>query len=216
MSAPPEDAKIYHITHVENLAPIATRGELLCDRRIVGEGGPAQIIGMSGIKRRRIEELNVTCHSGTKVGDYVPFYFCPRSVMLYVIYMANHPELTYRGGQAPIVHLEADLRAVVRWADDNGRRWGFSLSNAGAYYTEFRSRSEDLDQLDWAAIAATDFRPTEVKERKQAEFLLYDTFPLELVERVGVHSDRVRAQANAALATFASPPPVEVRRDWYF
>lgn len=216
MSAPPTSAKIYHITHVENLARIVARGELLCDRRIVEEGGPAQVIGMSEIKRRRIEELLVTCYPDTKVGDYVPFYFCPRSVMLYVIHRANHPELTYRGGQGPIVHLEADLRAAICWADDNAGRWVFSLSNAGARYSEFRSGAEDLEQLDWAAIAAIDFRPPEIKERKQAEFLLHNTFPLELVERVGVHSDLVRAQARAALAALASPPQVEVRRDWYF
>jgi hypothetical protein len=216
MSEPPADAKIYHITHVENLARIRARGELLCDRRVVAEGGPAQVIGMSEIKRRRIEELGVTCHPGTKVGDYVPFYFCPRSVMLYVIHMANHPALTYRGGQGPIVHLEADLRAAIRWAEENDRRWAFSLSNAGAYYTEFRSREEQLDQLEWAGIAATDFRPPEIKERKQAEFLMHDTFPLELVELVAVHSETVRTQASDALATLASPPPVQVRRDWYF
>ena len=71
---------------------------------------------MSGIKRRRLEDLEVYCHPGTKVGDYVPFYFCPRSVMLFVIHRANHPELTYREGQGPIVHLEADLPSVIQRA----------------------------------------------------------------------------------------------------
>jgi hypothetical protein len=54
--------------------------------------------------------------------DCVPFYFCPRSIMLYILYQANDPELTYRGGQGPIVHLEADLRASVAWADQNKKR----------------------------------------------------------------------------------------------
>ncbi len=49
------------------------------------------------VSRRR--RLPVPCHPGTWVGDYVPFYFCPRSVMLYVISRKNHPSLTYRGGQ---------------------------------------------------------------------------------------------------------------------
>jgi hypothetical protein len=101
MSAPPARPKLYHITHVDNLQPIAAAGELVCDAAILAGGGPAQAIGMSAIKRRRLEELEVACHPGTKVGDYVPFYFCPRSVMLYVIHCANHPELTYHGGQEP-------------------------------------------------------------------------------------------------------------------
>ena len=33
--------------------------------------------------------------------------------MLYVIHCANHPELAYRGGQQPIIHLEADLHQHI-------------------------------------------------------------------------------------------------------
>ena len=44
-----------------------------------------------------------------------------------------------------------------------------------------------LHELDWDAIASTDFRDPNVKERKQAEFLVYGFFPFDLVERIGVH-----------------------------
>jgi hypothetical protein len=124
--------------------------------------------------------------------------------------------LHYRGGQGPIVHLEADLHRVIDWADSNNRRWAFTLSNAGAYSTEFRSRIEELDQLDWNAIALTDFRAAEVKERKQAEFLVHDTFPFVLVDRIGVYSSAIRTRAVAALADGAHRPPVEVHPEWYF
>ena len=216
MTPPPARPKIYHITHVDNLARIAAAGELLSDRRILEAAGPGQAIGMSGIKRRRLDELEVSCHPDTKVGDYVPFYFCPRSIMLYVIYKANHPELTYRGGQEPIVHLEADLHEAIRWAEERGREWAFSLSNAGAYYTEFRSQAAHLDQLNWEAIAARDFRAPEIKEGKQAEFLMHEGFPLDLIERVGVHSDAIAGRALRAFGSRARKPTIEVRQDWYF
>jgi len=207
---------VYHITHVGNLGQIVGAGELLSDRRILEQGGPGQAIGMSTIKKRRLEELHVSCHPSTKVGDYVPFYFCPRSIMLYVIYKANHPELAYRDGQEPIVHLEADLHKAIRWAEEQDRRWAFSLSNAGAYYTEFRSQAAQLDQLNWEAIAATDFRAPEIKEGKQAEFLMHEGFPLDLIERVGVHSDGLAMRALRAFGSRARKPTVEVRREWYF
>jgi len=216
MTTPPARPKLYHITHVDNLSDIVADGGLLSDAAMIARGSPRRAIGMSGIKRRRVEELGVDGHPGTKVGDYVPFYFCSRSVMLFVIHCANHPELTYRDGQGPIVHLEADLRAVVQWAEDSGTRWAFSLSNAGAYYAEFRSRLDELDQLDWPANAATDFRPAEVKERKQAEFLFHGRFPLELVERIGVLSADIQARAATALPGTRRRPAIEVRWEWYF
>jgi hypothetical protein len=136
--------------------------------------------------------------------------------MLFVIHCANHPELSYRGGQDPILHLEADLDEVVRWADANGTHWAFSLSNAGARYTEFRSRPEQLDELNWPAIAARDFRDAQIKEAKQAEFLVHGRFPLHLVERIGVRSARVHAQAAAATAGATHRPSIEVRPEWYY
>lgn len=215
MTSPPAWPRLYHITHVDNLASIIADGRLLSDGAMIARGGPTQAIGMSGIKRRRVEKLEVTCYPGTKVGDYVPFYFCPRSVMLYVIYCANHPELTYRDGQEPIVHLEADLHTVVRWAEENGRRWAFSLSNAGACYTEFRSRFDDLDQLDWQAISATDFRDPDVKEKKQAEFLVHGDFPFMLIERIGVRTQGIRMRVMQALGERRGPQ-IEVLPQWYF
>ena len=216
MSPPPRQPKVYHITHVDNLPAIVDVGSLVCDREMTRRGGPAQAVGMSEIKRRRVEQLAVDCHPGTMVGDYVPFYFCPRSVMLYVIHMANHRELAYRGGQGPIVHLEADLHRAVEWADTDGRPWAFSLSNAGARYAEFRRQTNDLDELDWQAIAARNFREQEVKEAKQAEFLVHEAFPFELFARIGVRSHDVAERVTSAVAGLAHRPAVEVRADWYY
>ena len=216
MSPPPRRPKVYHITHVDNLPAIVAESHLVSDREMIHRGGPEQTIGMSSIKRRRVDVLHVDCHPRTRVGDYVPFYFCPRSVMLYVIHMANHPELAYRGGQGPIVHLEADLHRVIAWADDENRPWAFSLSNAGSYYAEFRSRVNDLDELDWEAIRNRDFRDPEVKEAKQAEFLVHGTFPFWLFDRLGVRSRGMVGRAEAALQGLDPSPAVELRAQWYY
>ena len=109
---PPAAPKIYHIVHVDRLASIASDGFLWSDAELQQRARPGTVIGMSTIKQRRLTNP-VNCRPELTVGDCVPFYFCPRSVMLYVISMANHPELSYRGGQGPIVHLEADLHETV-------------------------------------------------------------------------------------------------------
>jgi hypothetical protein len=182
---------------------------------MIARGGPVAGIGMSNIKQRRLR-LPVSCHAGHYVGDFVPFYFCPRSIMLFVIHCANNPDLGYRGGQGPIVHLEADLGMVVAWAQKNNQRWAFTLSNAGATYAEFRSSLNDLGHVDWSAVAATDFRSASVKEGKQAEFLLHGFFPWNLVSRIGVFSSVIAAQARAAIQATAHQPTISVLPSWYF
>lgn len=212
---PPARPKIYHIAHVDRLPSIIGDGALWCDRRIVARAGGGTTIGMGTIKQRRLT-LPVHPHPRTYVGDYVPFYFCPRSIMLYVIHCANNPELAYQGGQQPIVHLEADLHRVVAWAGAEGRRWAFSLSNAGATYTQFRASVAELSEVNWDAVAARDFRPADIKEGKQAEFLVHDTFPWHLVDRIGVYGQSIGQQVHIAMQGAAHRPMVEIRRDWYY
>jgi hypothetical protein len=164
-SVPPTNPKIYHITHLENLPQIAD-SVLWSDAERIHRGLNCTIVGMSEIKRRRLEELDLDCHPGTKVGEYVPFYLCPRSIMLFLLHRGNHVDVTYRGGQRPILHLEADLRMVAEWADADGRRWAFSNGNAGARYTTFYADLDQLGVLDWKAIGENDWRDPIVKERK--------------------------------------------------
>lgn len=210
----PDQPKIYHIVHVDNLASICGDSCLWSDSVMV-QRQSGTVIGMGSIKQRRLA-LPVSCHPQTFVGEYVPFYFCPRSIMLFVIHCANHPELAYRGGQQPIIHLEADLNQVVQWAEANGRRWAFSLSNAGAVYTQFRSELAQLDEINWDAVAARDFRSADVKEAKQAEFLVQQSFPWHLVERIGVHSQGIAQRVYAAMNGAGHRPSVEIRREWYY
>jgi hypothetical protein len=215
VTAPPASPKIFHITHVDNLPSIVAAGKLRSDASMITRGGPQAAIGMSTIKKRRLS-LPVTCHTNDHVGDYVPFYFCPRSIMLFVIHCANHPDLTYRGGQAPIVHLQADLHQVIAWAEQRDRRWAFSLENASAGYASFRATTSELDQIDWSAVASTDFKARAVKEAKQAEFLVHRSFPWKLVEEVGVISSSVRAKTEEAIAGSVHQPPITVRPRWYY
>ncbi len=136
--------------------------------------------------------------------------------MLFVISCANHPHLEYCDGQERIAHLEADLYDVMDWADSQNVPWAFSYSNAGAWYTEFGSSRDELDELDWNAIAARNFQDPDVKERKQAEFLIYDQFSFELVERIGVQSQAVLSDARHAIDNVARQPSVEVKPQWYY
>ena len=216
MSEPPGEPKIYHILHVDRLPSVIEDGYLWADAVVIERIDTGTTIGMSNIKERRLKELQVSTHPGKYVGDFVPFYFCPRSIMLYVIHRGNNLELTYSGGQRPIVHLEANLTRVVAWAQENDRPWAFSLSNAGARYTQFRSDLDDLHEVDWAAVKATDFRSAIVKEGKQAEFLVHQSLPWELIDRVGVLSKGIAQRVADVMHGARHRPTVAICKDWNY
>ena len=211
----PENPKIYHIVHGNRLSSIVNDGGLNCDAVMVNRQETGTNIGMSSIKQRRLLRP-LPCYPDTCIGDYVPFYFCPRSVMLYVIWRANLPELPYKGGQEPIVHLEADLHSVVDWADENERRWAFSLSNAAACYTQFRTHLNDLNDIDWNAVYANNWRDCTVRGAKQAEFLVHHFFPWHLVTRIGVISSDIRNRVARVIHSAPHKPRIEVQRSWYY
>ena len=199
---------------MDRLASIISEGTLWCDAEMANRAETGTTIGIKNIKQRRLtNELN--SHPGLRVGDCVPFYLCPRSIMLFVIYKGNYTELEYRGGQGSIVHLEADLRQVVAWADANGKRWVFTSTNAGAGYFEDYSDLHQLNKLDWDAIQANDWAGAR-KEGKQAEFLMEHSFPWDMVSRIGVHSAGIRGKVLGETQMAKHQPPVEIKPDWYY
>lgn len=210
----PQNPKIYHIVHVDRLASIVASKGLLCDAVMEKHSDIGTNIGLKNIKSRRLNECALQSHSGLFVGQCVPFYFCPRSVMLYMYHMNNDPNLTYKGGQGPIVHLAADLHEVVNWANQNEIRWAFTLSNAGSSYFEDRAELEKLDELDWQVIAANMWSGKQ--DRKQAEFLIEHSFPWELVSRIGVKSQEVYSQVNMILQDAEHTPHSEIKPNWYY
>ena len=209
----PTEPKIYHIVHVDRLSSIIADGCLWSDSAMVNRQDIGTTIGISQIKERRLN-LKLNSHPDLHVSGCVPFYFCPRSVMLYLIHRADHPELIYRGGQKPIVHLEADLRRTVDWANANKRRWAFTLSNAGAYYFEDFTDLNQLSKISWDAVQARDWQ--EYKHGKQAEFLIEHSFPWSLVSRIGVHSTATRDTVLRKLHKSDYSPLVDIKRDWYY
>ena len=216
----PRNPKIYHIVHQDRLTSIIANRQLVCDaeiqRRQQSDPNKAlgTAIGYSHIKQRRLTELTLPSYPDLYVGQCVPFYFCPRPVMLYVIHKNTSQQLSYSEGQTPIVHLEADLHATVKWADAAGLRWAFTLSNAGATYFEDRTDLAQLDELRWAAIQARSWQSH--KDQKQAEFLVEKSFSWHLVDKIGVASEQVLKYVNERLLQADHKPTVEIASNWYY
>ena len=131
--------------------------------------------------------------------------------MLYLIHKGN-ADLAYQGGQDSIVHLQADLRAVVDWAKKSKRRWAFSFSNAGSCYFEDRCRLDQLHEVNWDAVNSRTWMAC--KDGKQAEFLLEQSFPVKLIEAIGVFDANIYREVTQLFAD--NRLPVEVKKEWYY
>ena len=213
MSQVPTGIKIYHIVHVDRLPSILGNDGLFCDAEIMKRQLPGTTIGLNKIKQRRLTELPLSCYPDLYVGSCVPFYFCPRSIILYLIHMRN-PELDYKGGQAPIIHLVADLYKTVNWANANNLRWAFTTSNAGSRIFSDYNDLQNLNAINWDAIRAVSW--VSCKYEKQAEFLLERYFPWFLVEEIGVCTSYTANQAASVLAYAAHKPVIKIIPEWYY
>ena len=209
--------KLYHIVHIDKIPSILNSGKagrLICDRDVQKRHLLGTTIGMSKIKERRMNELTLNSHPDLCVGDCVPFYFCPRSIMLYMFHQNNHPDIAYRGGQEPIVHLVFKMMDVIKWADQNGQRWAFTDSNAGSRYFNDYCDISHISKLNWNAINANLW--SNCKEEKQAEFLVEKSLPWHLVRGMGVYSLEYYDKVYDAIEPAIHKTPIEIKREWYY
>lgn len=160
MPVNPAEVLIYHITDVSNLPGIISEGGLHSDA-VMARRNPSVVIGYNHIKRRRLEEITISCCDGRFVGEFVPFYLCPRSPMLLAVNSGRTGRTP--GCQRTIVHLVSTLAAALATTG----AWAVSSGNAGAFHTTFDNRLAAVENLEWEAIRATQWAGRQ--HEKQAE-----------------------------------------------
>ena len=209
----PVPTHIYHLTHIANLTDILAAGGLACKAGMAN----TQHIDVShyDLQERR-QRRAVTCTPGGNLHDYVPFYFAPRSPMLYALYRGN--VAGYKGGQTPLVYLVSS----VQEAASQGLPFVFTDGHPIMAFSKFYAEVEALDRIAWDVMAGTYWNDTAEfpnrKQLRQAEFLVHQTFPWGAVEFLAVRSTTVKVQVervlNAAPKRFTKP--VRLVPEWYF
>ncbi len=206
MAYNPDQVLIYHITDVANLPAILAENALNSDA-VMAKRNP-EIIGYEHIKRRRLKEIPVPCCNWRYVGEFVPFYFCPRSPMLFTINKGNTGRPS--GCQKTILHLVSTMAAGIA----TGKAWAVSSGNAGASHTTFSANLDALDALDWPAIRATQWQGKQ--HQKSAEFLVADSFPWEAIQEIVCQNSGTADKVRLTLAGVSHQPAVTVKTSWYY
>jgi hypothetical protein len=206
MAVRPAQVLIYHITDLENLPNILSDGGLHSDAVMAQRN--STIIGYAHIKERRLNEIRVPCCNNRFVGEFVPFYFCPRSPMLYTVNYGYTGRSI--GCQASIVHLVSSVAAAIGL----GQPWAISDGNAGAFHTSFYSDVGALDGLDWPAIRARSWSGR--THEKSAEFLVAEFFAWSSIQQIGCHNSAVARQVDALVQNQSHQLSVDVQPLWYY
>lgn len=74
--------------------------------------------------------------------------------------------------------------------------------------------------MDWNTVYANYWADTnedmDRQRRKQAEFLVYQSCPWDIVSSIGVLSDSVKIKVEKILNQYAMITPVQIQRQWYY
>ncbi|WP_283134532.1 type II toxin-antitoxin system toxin DNA ADP-ribosyl transferase DarT [Rhizohabitans arisaemae] len=205
-----QDPWLLHFTHVDNLGAIAQNGLVADNRR------PPLTVECADqrIKANRRERA-VSVGSAGVVADYVPFYFAPRSPMLYRICKGG--VTSYGQGQGPLIYLVTRLSAMT----ERDLAWVASDRNAATATARFTiTRSDLAKHIDWALMEEEYWADTEDDgsrvQRRIAEMLVHERVPWEAFTHVYTHNDAVAAACHAIIASLEQRPSVAVRAHWYF
>ena len=204
---------LFRITHVANLPWLlrhglhAARGQL-ADPSFVPIGNPDLID-----KRTR---RAVPLPPGGMLSDYVPFYFTPKSPMLYNI-KTGYNGITKRSND--------DIAILVSSCQQMTAGGGVTMLYTDRHaYTMTAAWTADVDDLvtliDWDILRRHDFARNDAypdkMERYQAEALAHRHVPPAALLGIGCVSDRVRSAIEEAVQISGAAVQVFSRPGWYF
>ncbi len=205
------DYPFYRITHVDNVANILSNGLWA-----MSEGRDTAgyvFIGDNSLTNRRAQQEVPVAPGGT-LADYIPFYFGPRSPMLYRIQHARRSDTIIKRPAEEIAYLCFRARVLSQF----GLQFCFTDGHATMATTEFFPSDRVVkQQVDDGAIHASNWGLAAVRERdsdlirrKQAELLILRHVPAAAILHIFVSSERKATDLQQVASRVGSPIKVSV------
>lgn len=201
---------LYRITHAANVPWILDHG--LC---AAGSGQVDPNFAVIGnedlIGKRKTRAVPIAPHG--VLDDYVPFYFCTHSVMLYNIHTGfGVPQKSQRD----IVYLVSTVEKIREG------QLPFVFTDRHAYLANanYFSDPADLSRLDWPLIRGRDFRRDPNQPDKMvlraAEFLVHQWLPVAALLGIACFDDAGTDAVRGEIEQRHLATPVKTVRNWFF
>ncbi|HZK82274.1 MAG TPA: DUF4433 domain-containing protein [Humisphaera sp.] len=206
----PENARIFRITHIDNVPWILANGLHCCNAKCHDPN--FRQIGNPDIITKRATRVVSIVPKGT-LSDYVPFYFTPFSPMLLNIKTGYGVRMT------PMPEIAIIVTSLHKVAEE-GLDFVFTDRHAYMATAEFSRNLKDLTRIDWTLLQSRNFKrdpdDTGKFERYQAEALIHKVVPVSALSGIVCHGPPQQAKVQKEIANLSLQVKVVARPDWYF
>ncbi len=206
-----ERCLIFRITHVANLPWILANG-IYCRNAEALDPNFVEIGRPEIITRRRPRVVDIA--PGGVLGDYIPFYFTPRSPMLMNI-RTGWDGLTQRPMRDIAILFTSHQRLK-----ESGVPFVFSDRNSTLETAKFYDgKVATRDQLPWLLWRASDFkrdnsRPDKI-ERYMAETLVHHHVPVHALEGITLYTEARKTELKELMINVGANIPIYLKQGWY-
>jgi hypothetical protein len=204
----------YRITHIQNLP-------LILDNGIVNKKHPDADGNFIEIGNREIIDVRSTTPVRIEgygmIGDYVPFYFTPKSMMLYNIITGYRAPVVPKRNRNEILVVRcliSELAKLKKWFFTDGQ------ANIKDGSVKHYNSLSDLGEVDWESIQQSNFSKSDGDfdrpRRYQAEFLVHSKVPLKCIESLNVFNQSAADYVNGILKENNINLAVNIQRQYFF
>ena len=198
----------FRLVHIQNIPHVLQYGFVHKDS-VYADPNYVPIGDAAIIRVRSSRQLN----GRYSVGDYIPFYFGPRSPMLFVIQHGYNGVKQYNPEE--LVYCVIKLEDIVSSTIDCVFTDGHALYFITKLYD--KSRLKDVNQIisyeDVYTANWVNEDDRDLKRRKEAELLLKDELPSQFIKGFVVYNNK----ACEKLQSYGvQPSQIAIRPSYYF
>ncbi|MCU1404733.1 MAG: hypothetical protein JWQ43_1036 [Glaciihabitans sp.] len=207
--------RIYHVTHVDNLASILESGTLFADASAGWEKRPTVDISAPAIREAR-RAVHVDGAEGPTVASFVPFSLSPKSAVWEALVAGNSdPRLSAAGAgsvASDFVMLVSTVKHVLELDNAAESNSAVVVTNRDALHplTRFAVSREPAERM--IRSVRTDEATDALLE---AELLVEESFSFDHITLIGVANDRARDVVKSIMRDGPYITKVAVYPPWF-